>query len=480
MATTQVNFQVLDVGQGSGNFIEIYDGSELKHTVLIDLGTTSGKTQSPTAIAYITDKLNSMKDASGDAAPKIDLLLLTHSDTDHINLMWKLLKNFPATGDGALNIEMVRYGGDSRHYKKGANGKNILVELGKYCSDIRPPGAAEMGVDKSGKWVRFWEEAGVEVYLVAANVPVVAGTASTDGTTPPSKKRKREAEPDAYALNTRSLVNIVEWDGYWYATAGDATATTLVECNKVLAKATSPLPTTFMLTVPHHGSKNTIFDLKVATDEPSDEAVKVVKSFAKKISARTLCASANKTGHHHPSLFVSDIFVKYTDTHIYWSDPLLADDRHLYTAWVDVTITGTGVDPAYPSTWEYASLETEQNYFTTLYTRPGIIPIANYVYPPIPASELITDEPTGTIAGARWNFYMTKTEMGISRHPGNALADTTPLSRRQPVPKAVAMGAVAREAGERKPEGRRLPGSGMPESALQPAAPSLRRLRAFA
>ncbi|MFC5740614.1 hypothetical protein [Dyella tabacisoli] len=429
MATTQVNFQVLDVGQGAGNFIEIYDGTTLTDTVLIDLGTTSGRRQGATAVTYIYNQLNTMTDAHGDPAPRIGLLLLTHSDTDHINLINQLLDRFPTGAMHPLKIDRVRYGGDYGMYAKGKRKKNVLVRLKSYCNDIKAPPAREIGVDKTGKWIPFWQQADIKIHLVASNVP--------DSTATTSRKRPRVSTPSAYAINTRSLVNIIEWDSMWYTTTGDATATTLVECNKVLAAVPKPLLPTFMATLPHHGSRKTIFNLKLASDDPQPVAVIVVKDFARSIAAKTVCASANETGHHHPSLLVSELFSEFTEqSHVFWSDPLLTGQRHLYTAWVDKIITASGVTPAYTSPSRYASLQTSQNFYTTLYTRPGRIQFAKFVYPPTPAVALATAAPTGTTNGARWNFYMTKTEYGLTRHPGNLQTDTTPAAMHLPRPKA--------------------------------------------
>ncbi|MFC5740613.1 MBL fold metallo-hydrolase [Dyella tabacisoli] len=476
MATTQVNFQVLDVGQGSGNFIEIYDGTTLTNTVLIDLGTTSGSVQGAAAVAYIAAQLNKMT-KDGEPAPNIDLLIMTHSDADHISLVSKLLDLYPPRPPDPplLTIGQVRYGGDVKLFAKGRAKKNVLTRLKEYCKDIKPPAADEGGVNAGGKWVNFWEQADVKIYLLAANVPETGGT-TVEG----SKKRKRSSEPSAYSINTRSMVNIIEWDNYWYATAGDATATTLVECNKVLAAAPKPFRPTFMLTLPHHGSKNTIFNLRVATQAPSDEAVEVVRSFAQSISAKAVCASANKTKDHHPSLFVIDLFVQYTDkTFIFWKDPLLAGDRHLYTAWVDKTITADGVTPVYASPWKFASLETVQNFYTTLYSRPGEIPLANYVYPPTPATALTTALPVGTAGGVRWNFYMTKTEYGLTRHPDNALLDATPSAMRPAQPRpgsAIPVPATIPAPSIAAPSPVSIPQLIEPRP-LSVAAPSLQRLR---
>lgn len=475
MAVTEIKFQVLDVGQGSANFIEIYDGTSLVHTVLIDLGTTSGSAQGALAVDYIAAKLNTMTKA-GTPAPRIDLLLLTHSDTDHVNLLTKLLDKFPTTDTHPLKIDKVRYGGDSALYKKGKKKTSVLVELKGYCGDIKPPSPASRGVDKLKKWVVFWQVEDVKIYLVAANVPEAADDVKVDG----SKKRKRSTQPSAYAINTCSLVNLIEWDGYWYATAGDATATTLTECNKVLDEAPTPFSKTFMMTLPHHGSKNTIFNLRKATDDPGDEAVEVVDDFAKSLAAENVCASANRTNHHHPSLFVIDIFNKYLDdSFIFWKDPSLADDRHLYTTWVDKTITKAGKGTAYPATWRYASLETAVNFYTTLYTREGEIPIPNYVYPPEASAALTTKVPTGTAGGVRWNFYMDATQKGLSRHPDNAVTDATPMASRASRSKQDSRtGAALPPVASPKPRPHR-PAS-LPATTVhafpQRLAPSLRRL----
>ncbi|MFZ2407685.1 MAG: hypothetical protein WAW41_21340, partial [Methylobacter sp.] len=87
MATGLVNITVLDVGQGMGTFVEIYDTSgALISTLLFDLGSLNNKVSAGgPSVQYLVDKLKSMAD------PTIELLVLSHKDGDHVNLIEDLL-----------------------------------------------------------------------------------------------------------------------------------------------------------------------------------------------------------------------------------------------------------------------------------------------------------------------------------------------------------------------------------------------------
>jgi hypothetical protein len=406
MTVAQIKFQVLDVGQGSGNFVEIWDDKgKLIQTILIDLGSDhSMQTAGVPSVNYISGQLKLMP------KPTLNMVALTHSDSDHISLMGRLLEKYPKPSD--LDIGMVRYGGDRPLYRK-RKAENIITTLEEYSSDVDAPGAADSGVDINGDWSAIWEEGGVKVYLVVGNVPVISSS---------GKKAKTTAKPNAYSINTKSLVMIVEWNTYWFVITGDATAATLAECNKVLHKAKT-INKVFMLTLPHHGSKNTIFNLSSATQTPTDDAIKVVDEFAKKLNAMTLSASADDTKHHHPSLFVTDMFAKYTDmSSIYWKDSLLPDDRHFYTAWADRTITATGITPSWPPKQQYAALQTKQNIYSTLYANATMV--IQYAYPPSPATALTGAAPTGMPLGVRWEFTIDATHLSLQRYSNRLMLST--------------------------------------------------------
>src|SRR5689334_1409073 len=118
-----MRFQVLDVGQGSGNFIEYWDDDEdLIATVLIDLGSEYAKEEAGgAAVAYIVGKLQAMDD------PTLDAVMLSHSDSDHVNLLTKIFDQMDVT---ELSIGAIYYGGERSKYTK--HGTNILTEAEKY------------------------------------------------------------------------------------------------------------------------------------------------------------------------------------------------------------------------------------------------------------------------------------------------------------------------------------------------------------
>src|SRR4028118_789745 len=100
-----IKFQVLDVGQGSGNFIEIYGAKTAPDTtILIDLGSELESTAAGVPAAkYIVDKLKAMDE------PTLDTMILSHSDSDHINLLDLVLDEFyPPNTPGKNPDEILR------------------------------------------------------------------------------------------------------------------------------------------------------------------------------------------------------------------------------------------------------------------------------------------------------------------------------------------------------------------------------------
>src|ERR1700734_2668392 len=118
----KVEVHVLDVGQGACNYIEIYnDAGVVTNNMLIDLGTNS-------KFAIATQNINYLIAAiQARAAPQIDVLILTHGDTDHFNLMSRL---FPALVQGNNSIGVIWFGGQERSYL------GLIAALRGYCQHV--------------------------------------------------------------------------------------------------------------------------------------------------------------------------------------------------------------------------------------------------------------------------------------------------------------------------------------------------------
>ena len=263
MTIGTINFQVLDVGQGTGNFIESFDTTgALVNTVLIDLGSEYAKSTAGEASAkWVADELNTM------ATPTLDAILLSHSDSDHINLLADMLAYFNVPGQPPtvppkkdLLIKAVYYGGDRAHYTKGKKKVNIINVLETYMK--APANKAKSLPCKETSYFDpkkaappYLSIGGVNYYLLCVNVPKVYY--SNPGSI-------FYGVLDSFAINTMSMIVVVEIGTYYYMTTGDATGTTLAYCNDVMKTYadfnTSQLKNNlYMMTIPHHGSEVTLF-----------------------------------------------------------------------------------------------------------------------------------------------------------------------------------------------------------------------------
>jgi hypothetical protein len=414
---------VLDVGQGSCNYVEIVDGTgAVIHNMLIDLGTNSAQKIATDNLNWLTKRIENRAD------PRIDVVILTHGDTDHYNMMLKLL---PALNPAATSrIGMVRYGGTLLRYKIGNT--YLINALKKYCADIATFTPVQTSYDKIKKtWKPIWSAGpnpdDPKLRLIVANTP-----------------HPRDYKPTGESINTKSVVTALKWEGYWMIASGDATATTIAAVNDILTGVTNAdLPDAFLLTMPHHGSRKTTYDLVKANDLPGDDARKVIDDFLGTFKPMTMAVSAGEKHHHHPSMLMVEQFARYAETGVtFWKDPALAHDRHFLTCWVDLPITAKGVTPAWPTGWIYGTTQTSLNVYSTLYfkdepynrklKKPGS---GNYylrfVCPPQPATVFYDNVLQEDIpAGRNWQFCMNKHIVWVdsSENAARAAAATAELA----------------------------------------------------
>jgi hypothetical protein len=347
----QMLVYVVDVGQGQMTYVECWKQKKLTNTLLFDCGTTKNSANTHKNIQWVGERLKLM------TTPVFDLVVFSHSDTDHINKMVELLNACPK----GTKITKVLYGGNYSDYTKGKAKFNILDYLmdNKYCYQIEPPSTSYTAwVTEDEKFNEaLWDEDNISVYLLVANVPAVAMN---------GKKRKR---PSPEELNRVSVVCYLIFEGEDYDTAfviaGDATNETMATVNKYLD--TAVLSDIEMSTLPHHGSRNTGLAVK-SGKVASLSAINTVKKYVAGTASTTYTYSSQRTNHKHPSLELLDYFVP-DDDELFAMDPRLkTKDTHLITANVDFVLQNPAGDETIRG---YTTFATKSNTYGTLYQYNG-------------------------------------------------------------------------------------------------------------
>lgn len=352
MAISKVVTTVVDVGQGQCTFVRLYDDSspaELVHTLLFDCGTDKrSEPMTDGNIAWIADTLKLMD------TPTIDLLVFSHSDNDHISLMYDLLSAY-GTKPKPLKVASVWYAGNPDFYTK--NKFNILDYLGSYCKSFTAPDFGETQYNKTkGDWKKglIWSSTDESV-----RVGMLIGNVIDDE---PGVLVEDDFGTVAEKKNRVSIVCALMHDGRTMLICGDATNRTMAWVNDALGD--NEFNDCLMVTLPHHGSRAT--GLAVSSNATaSKKAVDVVKTFVSKSAAKTITISAFAK-HHHPSIELINLFMPaMTPTATLYDKRLEnAEKSHFSVCNVDVTL----VMPDFTAiTKNYHTLTTQVNVLATYY-----------------------------------------------------------------------------------------------------------------
>jgi len=351
VTASKIAVTMLDVGQGSSTFVEIYTGNAITATALLDLGSERAKTEAGgPSVDYIVKQLKTM------AKPRIDFFSLSHSDSDHINLVLDLLGHFdpPGTKKPAkpiLEIMTVIYGGPRKLYAKHS-GANVIQYLENYqpTGTTKPQALPSNNSSYPSAHPMFTHD-DVTIYLLVGN------HVSSEPRKVVKKIADKKWRTDSYSLNTYSLIFVVVFDNWRYVVTGDATGATIAQANWVLSEYKVTLANVAALTMPHHSSEPTTFGLTGSRSKRAREkervpadAKKVIDTFAANIKAKTIHASAEDVGSfRHPSAFVMSYFWSYVDKTVWYEDPALKSEQHLYNAYFmeedDFKIVIDVVDP---------------------------------------------------------------------------------------------------------------------------------------
>ncbi|MFL6162631.1 MAG: hypothetical protein ACJ74U_10400 [Jatrophihabitantaceae bacterium] len=417
---SHMRFIVMDVGQGSANFVQYFDSEApnavAKNAGIVDIGSEAWKTRAGKPSAdIVAQELLKMSATT----PWLDEVLISHSDSDHHNLLPRLLANFhtpKSKQTPSLTVKRTWFGGTYSFYLKGK--VNVLASL----LDYAPVGAKKAAVQKQLQiaWSSFdnpdqstWEPLAkigdIELWVLAAN--------TTGATVTMSDKKKQKFDlndrGDGFAINTKSLVVAAKFGGVSVIATGDATGLTIAHAVNVLEKAgvKAKLGTVFMITAPHHGSDSTTYSLLGGVREGTrtwDAGKSIVKQFVDDLMPLSVSASAGeRRGFWHPSMTVLADFSLHLAPQPYFIDPVLAAmnlNQHFYTAYFEpesldwkplVTppkpppnkgvkrkAGNNGVPTRWPADGGWWVARTDQNCFTTDYFYTFVDSAVPVAFPP--------------------------------------------------------------------------------------------------
>lgn len=365
----RLEFHVLNVGQGSGNFVEIFkeeSDTVPTTTVLVDLGSERASTSHDgPSVEVVIARLYTM------SAPEIACLCLSHSDTDHVSMILQLLAAFnppgvvdPSGKKKNLTIKKAYYGGNPSLYKKRGKA-NILTEVGKYMTSGEPYGMpTDTTSYKIGNDPLYRDDTlSLKVMLLIGNSIKAEDEEIDDSTDLP--------KTGGLNLNTVSLIVVVDWNNVQFITTGDATGITMLRANGIMGNASgSFFGDPLMITAPHHGSLTSAVDFTGQGISEFKDKVAQLDLFARRCGAKILTASAGEvTNFKHPSAYLLNIFWKYCTTEIPYTDPVALTNSHFYTAYYGtdygftMTTNGTGPWPTFLGGW--FTLQTVVPVFTT-------------------------------------------------------------------------------------------------------------------
>jgi beta-lactamase superfamily II metal-dependent hydrolase len=365
----RIVFWVFDVGQGTGNYIELYKNDDDEapiHTILIDIGSESqGEAAADPSADQVIEQLKKMRQ------PTIDSLFISHADSDHRNRFARILDEFDPYDPmiiepNGLLIRRAAYGGPYAEYGYDDT-ENLIADITRYMTgnndgDSNQPDALSAKVTSfpvGGEPFAFDDVGPVQIYIVAGNV---AGQGS-------QPKKHRAVKRDAIAKNTDSLVFLLKGNGSGFVATGDATGKTMLECNKVIVGdvGRDHFGNTFMVTAPHHGSRGTSFNLSGGLEKARGN----VERFGRRVDAATLTVSAwQHNRYKHPSYEVLACFAPRLAVYPYYVAPGY-DNVHFLTAYYAPRLLQRRVKgddyESWPKRGGYWTLFTGSNMYSTSY-----------------------------------------------------------------------------------------------------------------
>lgn len=324
----------LYIGQGMANLVEVYESKAdaelpapvIKGLVLLDCGSagkegkpggSQNEPNSPIAVNYIKQRIQ-------QNAGKLDALILSHLDSDHIS---RIIDLTGRNKDGVLqSIDRTLIGGTVKAF----NPLNNAFTGGGRAAGLNPR-ARRMAeaVAKISKKVSIFS---ITDGYVQKNCDFLNFKGASAGFQDELQFRllANRSLPGLNAgadlfINGNSAVIVAEYTGggnhYAFIFPGDATADTYEYINERLEKYednyTFLTASNRVLMLPHHGAVRTACKGgRISREGTLKEQLQEAEKFAEKIKATHVYASAHYNARHyaHPNLDILDLFSTHAQT----------------------------------------------------------------------------------------------------------------------------------------------------------------------
>ncbi|HWG24170.1 hypothetical protein [Actinospica sp.] len=295
---------ILYCGQGMTTLVEIYDDGVVKdsadYLALIDCGGTSDGGQ--LAVDYVAKKILDKKDAV------LNLLVISHQDADHVQLLSKLEDKL--SGTKATLAQAVLGGSNWSNTNIGTVESFVeLMEMDTDELEFDAPKRSDYKKATKRSELKYIDKHGDTYFRVLISGLAITGTGRTAD----------------IVRNASSAMVVVENGSYSVFLPGDATHQTMDAATDVIDAKRNLIPRVVGLEIPHHGALRTAVEDYYARGEPDDFNWRRIKGFAEALSADWVVASAGpKNSHRHPVREVLNVF----------DDWLITIDKHGYNAYV--------------------------------------------------------------------------------------------------------------------------------------------------
>jgi len=256
-AAQDLELHLIDVGQGDSTLVICPNGAR----ILIDVGSKGGLNSSEKAAVgeYIRGHL------ANPSSPELDVLVVTHPDGDHYNLIAESLQN--------VAVHRVIFGGDLDRYVVG--GFENWLRAFQPSGRLVAPSAGHSDPENAPS--DLFDCGGAVVWILAANVSAGSNAASN------------------FVNNTPSIVLRLAFGDFEAILTGDATTVTE---NAILSNYSASFLDIDVLKLGHHGSR----------------ATSTSRRWARTLSPSMAFSSASDSNNFgHPSWDVVAVVGDYTD-----------------------------------------------------------------------------------------------------------------------------------------------------------------------